>query len=166
MKIELKNVKHAAFASEETACFFAKVYIDGELAGEASNDGHGGANMYHPWALHDRLQAYAATLPPRKLDMGDGNFIEVQPDADSLIARLLDEHLARKQFDRHIRDRIVWRDKGGKIRISVKMNRTELEHALKMPDLKKKLRDADVILNTMPKDEAFAVYLVGAGGDS
>jgi hypothetical protein len=43
MKITLKNFKHANFASEETYCFEATVYIDGKKAGFANNSGHGGS---------------------------------------------------------------------------------------------------------------------------
>lgn len=45
MQITLKNFKHAAFASQETYCFEATVYIDGKKAGIASNDGHGGCTF-------------------------------------------------------------------------------------------------------------------------
>jgi hypothetical protein len=45
MKITLKNFKHAAFASQETYCFEATVYIDGKKAGTASNEGHGGCTF-------------------------------------------------------------------------------------------------------------------------
>lgn len=47
-KIEIKNVKYAAFASEETHCFSAVVYIDGKRAFGVKNDGHGGCDDYYP----------------------------------------------------------------------------------------------------------------------
>lgn len=47
MKIELKNVKINARLSEETTCFSATLYVNGEKAGEVTNRGHGGPNMYH-----------------------------------------------------------------------------------------------------------------------
>ena len=47
MKITVKNLKVAEFASEETLCFTATVYIDGKMAFTAKNDGHGGCNFYH-----------------------------------------------------------------------------------------------------------------------
>lgn len=47
MNITLKNFKHAAFASQETYCFEATVYIDGKKAGRASNEGHGGCTFVH-----------------------------------------------------------------------------------------------------------------------
>lgn len=47
-RIELKNVRYAAFASEETSCFQATVYVDGKPFCLASNDGHGGPDFYEP----------------------------------------------------------------------------------------------------------------------
>jgi len=52
MNITLKNIKHAAFASEETHCFDATVYVDGKRAFRVSNQGHGGSDMYYP--LNDK----------------------------------------------------------------------------------------------------------------
>lgn len=42
----LKNLKYAAFASEETHCFEATVYVDGKRFCIASNEGHGGPDRY------------------------------------------------------------------------------------------------------------------------
>jgi hypothetical protein len=44
--ITLKNLKHAEFASEETHCYSATVYLDGKRFCLASNDGHGGPDRY------------------------------------------------------------------------------------------------------------------------
>ena len=50
MKLELKNVKHAAFASQETHCFEATLYVDGKRFATVSNEGHGGCNYEYPIA--------------------------------------------------------------------------------------------------------------------
>ncbi len=42
----LKNLKVCEWASEETTCFTATLYVDGKRVGECSNDGHGGADRY------------------------------------------------------------------------------------------------------------------------
>lgn len=47
MKLTIKNLKTSEFASEETLCFEATVYVDGKRAFIARNDGHGGGNYYH-----------------------------------------------------------------------------------------------------------------------
>lgn len=46
--ITLRNVKYAQFASQETACFEATVYVDGRKFCHVHNDGHGGCNFYQP----------------------------------------------------------------------------------------------------------------------
>ena len=68
MKIELKNFKHAEFASHETHCYEATVWVDGKRAFYASNEGHGGADDYTPlhaegkdpkeaWSEFNKVQA-------------------------------------------------------------------------------------------------------------
>jgi hypothetical protein len=68
MKIELRNIKYADFASHETACYQASVFIDGAKVGETSNAGHGGADNVYPHEVAERIDAYAATLPPFDYD--------------------------------------------------------------------------------------------------
>ena len=48
MEITIKNLKTAEFASHETLCFSATVYVDGVRSFTAENDGNGGCNFYHP----------------------------------------------------------------------------------------------------------------------
>lgn len=45
--LTVKNVKVAEFASEETLCFEASLYVNGKRAAVVSNDGHGGSHSYH-----------------------------------------------------------------------------------------------------------------------
>jgi hypothetical protein len=44
MKLELKNLKHSKFASHETHCFEAKLYVNGVFSATLSNNGQGGSN--------------------------------------------------------------------------------------------------------------------------
>ena len=53
MKIELKNIKHAEFASEETHCYTASLYIDGKRVGTVGNDGHGGPDHFTAYKRSD-----------------------------------------------------------------------------------------------------------------
>lgn len=88
MEISLKNIKHAAFASQETDCFEASVYIDGKRAGYVSNDGHGGSNNYFPPTLYKTLLDYCDTIPP---DMAG---YRVSPD--EIIGNLFDSWRLKK----------------------------------------------------------------------
>lgn len=47
--LTVKNLKVAEFASEETLCFEATIYVDGKPFCRASNEGRGGPNNY--WTL-------------------------------------------------------------------------------------------------------------------
>lgn len=93
--VELRNVKCAAFASQETSCFAATVYIDGEKQGTVENDGHGGCNFYHPFSIQDKLAAIAATLPDIQFD---GQTLK--QDADILIGDLLNAYLQKRDLKR------------------------------------------------------------------
>jgi len=85
MKIELKNFKHAAFASEETLCFSATVYVDGQRMFEASNSGKGEYTRIEPLKGHSaadlkRVSDWVAKQPKIQLQ-GD---LEVDDDIDIL----------------------------------------------------------------------------------
>ena len=43
-KIELKNIKYAAFASQETSCYQGTLYVNGKRFANVSNEGHGGCD--------------------------------------------------------------------------------------------------------------------------
>ena len=47
MKIELKKIQYSEFASQETACFQADLYVDGKPFAIVSNDGIGGCDMHY-----------------------------------------------------------------------------------------------------------------------
>ena len=72
MKIELKKKKVCKWASEETICFQAELWIDGKNCGMVSNDGKGGAHRFdmskefRPTLA--QAEAYCKTLPPVKCE--------------------------------------------------------------------------------------------------
>jgi len=45
-KVTIKNLKYAAFASQETNCFEATIYVDGKRFCTARNEGSGGPDAY------------------------------------------------------------------------------------------------------------------------
>ena len=60
MKLSLKNIKHTAWASEETHCYQASLYVDGKPVATVSNDGRGGADRYydHPKCVFSGRSAW------------------------------------------------------------------------------------------------------------
>jgi len=100
MKVEIKNVKYSKFASQETNCFEATVYIDGKKEGMVSNSGQGGCNMYHPSSLGTRLDEYARTLPDIDVSHfhNDGGVHTMKQSADTVIDDLLEKALQKKRY--------------------------------------------------------------------
>lgn len=113
MKIELKNVKYAAFASEETSCFSATVYIDGVKAGTVSNEGRGGPDRLEPRALFERINAYAATLPPIDVSEFHSDGQHTMPQSsETLIGNILNAYLTRKDLMRLCSKKVLFRIPG------------------------------------------------------
>ena len=92
MKIELRNLEHCEWASEETDCFRADLWIDGKAFGRVSNDGQGGAHRYTDPAARRNLEGEAARLPSFVYEM-NGQTLSVPHDADSLVSRLVCKQL-------------------------------------------------------------------------
>ena len=46
--LEIKGIKHAAFASQETHCFEGSLYLNKKKIGVVSNEGHGGCDRFDP----------------------------------------------------------------------------------------------------------------------
>lgn len=111
-RVELRKIKHATFASEETECFEAQVYINGVHYGSASNDGKGGCNMYHGVEqyrgddLYDRLNAIAKTMPPVEFH---GTKLNVDPDI--LVGDILAAELEKRRMKRLCARKVLFRIK-------------------------------------------------------
>lgn len=111
--VTIKNLKFSEFASHETHCFQASVYINGVRKGLASNEGYGGPNNYDPWSLHDELAAIAKDLPP--CDMTEFGSKEPLPQSpDIIIGDLVDAELARKKIARMVATKTWFRKPGEK----------------------------------------------------
>jgi hypothetical protein len=168
MKIELKNVKHSEFASHETNCFEASVYIDGVRAGIVENDGQGGCNRYHPYELEIKINDYAKTLPPVVTSMTDphdsSKTFTYDQDADTVINDLLTNHLYAKDLKRALAKKILYvKDDGrlyeSKITIPVDLSTPEKQRSLL--DMFKTRAKAIQVLNVMPFGEALSIYRAG-----
>jgi hypothetical protein len=90
MKIELKNVKFSDFASEETNCFRADVYVNGKKAGYCNNDGHGGCTNVHV-DNQKEVEEYCKSLPA--IDFGG---LKVDSNLENVVDMLFEEWLKEK----------------------------------------------------------------------
>lgn len=155
MKIELKNIKRAEFASEETHCFEATIYIDGKKAGTARNDGHGGPTWIQPHELHERISAYAKTQPPIKCSWGGKDYGTVECTADYLIDTLVEDWLMAKDLRRLLSTKIVGLSPKGEVIASKKYSKETIAQFCKA---KLPSDSFSVVFNYLPFDEAFKIY--------
>jgi hypothetical protein len=100
MKIELKNVKFSEFASEETNCFAADLYVDGKKVGYCKNDGHGGNTWVHNLDMNTvnkfrEVEEYCKTLPGIKF--GGALF---PSNLENVVDKLFEEWLEEKNKKR------------------------------------------------------------------
>jgi hypothetical protein len=118
MKLEVKSVKVAGFASEETLCYQATVYVDGKPKFTAENRGQGGCSIFHPtkggtWDDIKAAEAFCASLPNVESDLFPGEGFPV--DLDYAVTTLVHRAQEIKWLRRRLAGK-VWGEKGdGKI---------------------------------------------------
>ena len=152
MQITLKNVKYSEFASHETYCFEATIYLDGKKAGQVRNDGQGGCNFYYPHSIEEAINAYAVTLPP----VVSGG-ITLNHDADWLIMDLMAEWLTSRDLKRALSKRVLFTNSGGVIMETSALSKERLADVLSKPESLQKL-GVEKVLNLLPFGEALAIY--------
>jgi hypothetical protein len=169
LNIELKKVRFAAFASEETSCFDAEVWVNGKKEGTAHNQGHGGPTDISPDALSTRLDIYGATLPRTVSEIKDDEdptgFFTMQPDAEGIVDDLLEKHLAAKEAEketkklqRDLATRLIFTCKGEKgIRQTKKLTPEQIAKFRADSALRVKWNVA-IMLNDLPFAEAASVF--------
>ncbi len=115
MKVDLKNVKVSQFASHETACFQATLYIDGKRAATVDNSGQGGPNFYHfdDRALERAFHAYCEGLPPRPSPFEDFPY-SLPMNADMLVGEIMERLEIEKQYRQWCKKATVFRLKDDK----------------------------------------------------
>jgi hypothetical protein len=156
MKIEIRNVKYAKFASQETECFEATVLIDGKVVGKVSNEGHGGNNMYYPHDVETTIDTYAKTLPPCKTEYGD-----LEMSSDLVIGELFTQWLLAKDLKNTLKTRALFL-KDGKLLQTKKYPKEQLEKIVKLPEFVVALK-AEKVLNNLPFDEALSIFVAKVG---
>jgi hypothetical protein len=105
MKIELRRITHSAALSQETAAYRAEIWIDGELAFHAHNQGTGGADFFYKVGRWEEAEVEAwlkANRPPRAL--GD---TAVDHDLEWEVSDLLSRALEGRRLKRLLHTNLV-----------------------------------------------------------
>ena len=158
MKIELKALKYSDFASQETHCFQANIYIDGKKAGWADNDGRGGMTSIHPHQLYETIRQCTDKIPPRIVKYGDTE-MSLETSPDSYIDELVTLALHEKDLKRAMKTRILF-TRENQVFETQKLPAAQMAADFKNPHLKERLK-ADKILNLLPIGEAVKLYAAG-----
>jgi len=110
MKIELRRITYNAALSQETSAYTADVYIDGELAFHARNQGTGGADFFHKvgrWTEMEVNQWLVANRPQQFF----GKFT-YDHDLEVEVGDLLARELERRRLKRLMRTFVVTIERG------------------------------------------------------
>lgn len=158
MKIELKALKYSDFASQETHCFHANIYIDGKKAGWAENNGHGGMTSIYPHQLYTTIRQCTDKIPPRFVIYGDKE-MSIDTSPDSYIDELVTLALHERDLKRAMKTRILF-TRENQVFETQKFSAAQMAADLKNPHLKERLK-ADKILNLLPMDKALELYARG-----
>lgn len=178
--ITLKNVKHAAFASQETNCFEATVYVDGKSFCKVSNEGHGGPDSYWKdgtasFSLMEQTRRIGGELESNAVDtyeeakaanegkpfsaFDDGTWINTKQDAfESAVGEALTLHLITKDIKKAIgnKKRMYFKvptDPVGELRYLSCRGAIDVTRRPKMVEqIRKQYPDA-IILTGMPVSE-------------
>lgn len=149
-KIEVRNLKHAPFASEETHCFEASVYVDGKRFCTASNDGHGGPDLYTPIKpnqtakeLHQEIERIGKQLPNE-----DGYDFDAHTRFEVAVGDAVNHALIAKDLKRDMKKKVVFIHDGKVLEINAG---DQLEG--RKQQIRTKYPGAQ-ILNDLPIDEA------------
>lgn len=161
MKIELRNIKVMPSMSQETYCYNAKLYVDGQPFARVFNHGEGGPDGYDnltklgPSSFADKLQEISkwleANMPPVR-----GEDYALAMDLELFCGEAVSEHLMKQDLQRAMRSKVLHVTPDGRcMETRFKgCRKVEQRHI----DYVAGKNPANKILNNMPIDEALPLY--------
>jgi hypothetical protein len=160
--IALQNIKRVAHFSEETHCYTAVLYVDGERWGTVSNRGHGGPDDFHGeggrgYADIETLNTLIAeTFKPYVYGEEGRNQITLEQNLEMVCGDLVNQWLRDKDFARAMKAKVLFTkpDVAGVWELAVKKPQT----LWMMLDVMKAKYPQYTYLADLPVDEAKAIY--------
>jgi hypothetical protein len=110
MKIELRRINHNAKLSEETNAFTAEVWIDGERAFDARNQGQGGCDLYRQIGRWTEAEVNAWLKANRPIRPFQG--LTLEHDLEAEVGDLLGHELEYRRLKRLLRTNLVTIERG------------------------------------------------------
>jgi len=167
MKLQLKAIKHTEWASEETHCYQASLYIDGKPVAIVSNDGHGGCDREYPHPkfkldstegalpFHRAMKAvheYFKSLPNEPSEWSEDGFAQsLEGWCGDQVNEFLSSRELKRKFKSHVLVQLKYKE--GIFQTKYHPTVTKGEWIID-----KQAGETRRILNDMPFDEALAIW--------
>ena len=157
---ELKNIKHSEFASQETHCYQASLYLNGKKVAIVGNDGHGGGDRQD--FVSKDLEALAEA-EIRSMRQADSERFSFHSALEFTCCDLVNAHLVRKDYKRLIASRVMYTVKGKKGIYQTRVAKSQGTHtkaavlAHWVNDINQR-PDTDVVLNLQPEADALQIF--------
>ena len=164
MKLELKAIKHTEWASEETHCYQASLFVDGKPVAIVSNDGHGGCDRDydHPKfkgdyrATMNAVHEYFKSLPNEPSEWSEDGFAQ---SLEGWCGDQVNEFLSSRELKRKFKSHVVYQRKGTGALYQTKYHPTVTKGEW---IIDKQAGMTRRILNDMPFDEALTLWRASA----
>ena len=180
MKLELKKLQYSEFASHETHCFEADIWVEGKKALFAENEGRGGPNNYSHPVLKGESYPHCGELgvteqgsiqkiinsivAEKKGDLKSqyGHWVDECDNRtlmDTIISLMIERKLQEKDLKKDLRKYILFTNEAGKLMQakprSRKVGPEEIDLFLTM--MAENEERYITILNDMPFEEAYEI---------
>jgi len=160
MKLQLKAIKHTEWASEETHCYQASLFVDGKPVAIVSNDGHGGCDREydHPKfkgdyrATMNAVHEYFKSLPNEPSEWSEDGFAQ---SLEGWCGDQVNEFLSSRELKRKFKSHVVYQRKGTDALYQTKYHPTVTKGEW---IIDKQAGMTRRILNDMPFDEALTLW--------
>lgn len=110
MKIELRRINHNPKLSEETNAFSAEIWIDGEPAFEARNQGQGGCDLYRQLGRWCEAEVNVWLKANRPIRPFQG--LTLEHDLEAEVGDLLASELEYRRLKRLLRTNLITIERG------------------------------------------------------
>lgn len=108
-RIELRNIKHTAWASEETHCYQATLYVDGEKWGLVGNQGYGGCDSFHGETKNYKdIEALNALIGETYPPYTYGDSAPLTQDLEIVCGDLVNQWLRDRDFARAMKTKVFF----------------------------------------------------------
>lgn len=165
ISIEVKNLKYAAFASEETHCYSATIYVDGKRFCTGRNDGHGGCDMYDAIGdgdVYADIKKVDARIKKERASefkthtREDGSTFEIGPDFEWMVCDAVNDALTLRDMKAALRKHWIYTkpDEDG-LWQAKRLKQHTVEEAV---ETYKKMNPGGILLQGLPEAEALKMW--------